>query len=307
MEKIPQEVYRRQRVMEYCRKNGNISAAARRYGYSRKTLHKWLKRWDGSKESLYDQSRAPHRKARGHSEKEIRLVRRLAKKHKWKDIILAYQEACQRYGYPYCYETFKKKAEAMRKQKPAKRHRRKNKPYQRASYPGQKVQVDVKFVPGECVTSGEKYYVYVAVDECSRWSYHQMYAEHSTYSSAQFLEELVRRAPFQIRRIQTDNGTEFTNKQLTKNANKRTLFEEKLREYGIQYQLIRIATPRHNGKVERQNRIDDDRFYSGLRMYCLNDGRKQLAVYQSKTNDYWKHCLGMKSPNEVLEMYLGVM
>ena len=147
MEKIPQEVYRRQRVMEYCRKHGNVSEAGRRYGYSRKTLYKWLKRWDGSKESLYDRSRAPHRRARGHSEKELRLVRRLAKKHKWQDIIVAYQEACQRYEYPYCYETFKRKVEEMRKRKPVKRKRRKNKPYQRAAYPGQKVQVsrsDVK-------------------------------------------------------------------------------------------------------------------------------------------------------------------
>lgn len=307
MEKIPQEVYRRQRVMEYCRKHGNISEAARRYGYSRKTVHKWLKRWDGRKESLYDRSRAPHRKARGHSEQELRLIRRLAKKHKWQDIIAAYQEASQKYEYPYCYETFKRKVEEMRREKPVKRKRRKNKPYKRAAYPGQKVQVDVKYVPAECVTSGAKYYVYVAVDECSRWSYHQMYEEHSTYSSAQFLEELMRKAPFPIRKIQTDNGTEFTNKQLTNDATKKTLFEEKLKEYGILHQLIRIATPRHNGKVERQNRIDEVRFYSRLRMYSLNDGRKQLAVYQSKTNTYWKHCLGMKSPKEVVEKYLGVM
>lgn len=77
--------------------------------------------------------------------------------------------------------------------------------------------------------------------------------------------------------------------------------------YHIMHQLIRIATPRHNGKVERQNRINEVRFYSHLRMYSLNDGRKQLAVYQSKTNTYWKHCLGMSSPNEVVEKYLGVM
>ena len=119
--------------MEYCQKHGNISEAARRYGYSRKTLHKWLKRWDGRKESLYDRSRAPHRKVRGHSEKELRLVRRLAKKHKWQDIIVAYQEACQRYEYPYCYETFKRKVEEMRREKPVKRKRRKNKPYKRAA------------------------------------------------------------------------------------------------------------------------------------------------------------------------------
>ena len=49
---------------------------------------------------------------------------------------------------------------------------------------------------------------------------------------------------------------------------------------GIAYHRIRIATPRHNGKVERQHRIDEQRFYRHMRMYSLADGRKQLAVYQ---------------------------
>ena len=56
----------------------------------------------------------------------------------------------------------------------------------------------------------EKYYEYIAVDECSRLAYRQMYEEHSTYSSYLFLKELVKATPFQIREIQTDNGTEFT-------------------------------------------------------------------------------------------------
>ena len=75
----------------------------------------------------------------------------------------------------------------------------------------------------------------------------------------------------------------------------------------IKYHRIRIATPRHNGKVERQHRIDQLRFYDSLRMYSLADGRKQLAVYQKKSNDYIKHCLGLRSPNEVLADYLAVM
>ena len=49
---------------------------------------------------------------------------------------------------------------------------------------------------------------------------------------------------------------------------------------GIEYHRIRIATPRHNGKVERQHRIDEQRFYKQMRMFSLADGRKQLAVYQ---------------------------
>ena len=78
-------------------------------------------------------------------------------------------------------------------------------------------------------------------------------------------------------------------------------------EMNIIYHRIQIATPRHNGKVERQHRIDEERFYKDMKMYSLEDGRKQLAVYQNKSNNYIKTCLGMKSPNQVLNMYLGVM
>ncbi|MDL2218151.1 integrase, partial [Christensenellaceae bacterium OttesenSCG-928-M15] len=64
---------------------------------------------------------------------------------------------------------------------------------------------------------------------------------------------------------------------------------------------------RHNGKVERQHRIDAERFYSRLRMYSLADGQKQLAVYQKQSNNIWKPCLGMRSPNQVVAQYLGIM
>lgn len=71
---------------------------------------------------------------------------------------------------------------------------------------------------------------------------------------------------------------------------------------GIIYHRIR-----HNGKVERQHRIDEARFYKYMRMYSLEDGRKQLAVYQKKSNRYIKTCLGMKSPNTIVRMYQGAM
>ena len=80
-----------------------------------------------------------------------------------------------------------------------------------------------------------------------------------------------------------------------------------MKEYGILYHRIKPATPRHNGKVERQNRLDQDRFYDGLKMYSLKDGRMQLAAYQKKSNSWWKTCLGMNSPNEIIAEYLGVL
>ena len=127
-----------------------------------------------------------------------------------------------------------------------KRNPRKNKPYQRAAYPGQKNQLDVKYVPSECVVNGGKYYQFTAKDECTRWTYRE-------------------------------------------------------------YHRSRIATPRHNGKVERQHRTDELRFYKHMRMYSLADGRRQLAVYQRQSNNHIMTCLGMKSPNPVLSLFHGVM
>ncbi|MEZ3423529.1 MAG: DDE-type integrase/transposase/recombinase [Lachnospiraceae bacterium] len=96
--------------------------------------------------------------------------------------------------------------------KPAKKKKKKQKlkPYKRADYPGQKIQIDVKYAPTYCVVDGKKYYQYKTVDECSRWTYREMYEEHSTYSSRDFLEKLVQLAPFPIHEVQTDNGIRIT-------------------------------------------------------------------------------------------------
>ena len=307
MKKDTQESAFRQRVLEYQRNGHSVTDTANRYHISRKTVHKWRNRWDGTRESLEDRSRRPKNSPRKQTEAEIRLVKRQAKKNQWRDIILAYQGARER-GYSRSFGCFSKTVRKLMDGKARKgRKKRKSKPYQRAAYPGQKVQVDVKYVPSECVTDGNKYYQYTAVDECTRWTYRCMYNEHSTHSSIQFLHQLVKACPFQIRRIQTDNGTEWTKQLIANDPKDLTSFELGLKAYGIEYQRIRVATPRHNGKVERQHRIDQARFYNDLRMFSLLDGQRQLAEYQRKSNDYIKGCLGMRSPNQMIELYLGVM
>ena len=307
MKKDTQESAFRQRVLEYQQNGHSVTDTANRYHISRKTVYKWQNRWDGTRKSLEDRSRRPKNSPRKQTEAEIKLVKRQAKKHKWQDMILAYQDAMER-GYSRSFGCFTRTVRKIREQKPGKvRKKRKNKPYQRAAYPGQKVQVDVKFVPSECVTDGNKYYQYTAVDECTRWTYRYMYNEHSTYSSIQFLHQLIKACPFQIKRIQTDNGTEWTKQLIVNDPKDLTSFELGLKAYGIEYQRIRVATPRHNGKVERQHRIDQERFYNDLRMFSLQDGQRQLAEYQRKSNDYIKGCLGMRSPNQMIELYLGVM
>lgn len=303
MDKITQEAHFRQRVLRYAAEHG-VSASANRHRLSRKTVHKWKKRYDGTLESLKDRPRTPHHFPRKQTAEEEKLVRRYARKYRG-DLLLGYEKACA-HGYKRSYGCFKRTAgRFVRDEK--KRKPRKNKHYQPAAYPGQKVQMDVKYVPGYCVVNGEKYYQFTAKDECTRWTYREMYAEHSSVSAKDFLERLVKAAPFPIRMIQTDNGAEFTNALLVTKSRHKTLFEEALIEMGIAYHRIRIATPRHNGKVERQHRTDEQRFYKHMRMYSLADGRRQLAVYQRASNDHIMTCLGMRSPNQLLELYLGVM
>jgi transposase len=294
-------------MVKYAQKH-SITETAIRYKVSRKTVYKWLERYDGTVNSLLDHSHRPKTSPRAHTEQELRQIRRRLKKYKWSDLLLAYQELVERDGYTRSYGGFKRIAAKLKAEKPTKKKtKKKPKPYQRADYPGQKIQIDVKYVPRYCVADGKKYYQYTAVDECSRWTFREMYDEHSTYSSKDFIEKLVKQAPFPIREVQTDNGPEFTNRLLVIKSKHLTMFENALIEMGIIYHRIQIATPRHNGKVERQHRTDEARFYKYMRMYSLEDGRKQLAVYQQKSNNYIKTCLNMKTPNQVVAMYQAVM
>ena len=307
MPSISQPKYYRQRIIKFAQHH-SVTETAIRYKVSRKTVYKWLSRYDGSVNSLEDRSHRPKNSPRKHTEKELKQIRFRLKRHKWTDLLLAYQELVERDGYTRSYGGFKRVAAKLKSEKPDKKKRkRKLKPYKRAEYPGQKIQIDVKYEPSYCVTDGQKYYQYTAVDECSRWTYREMYDEHSTYSSLDFLKKLILNAPFPLREVQTDNGSEFTNRLIVVKSKHLTLFEQALKDLEIIYHRIQIATPRHNGKVERQHRTDEARFYKTMRMYNLEDGRKQLSVNQKKSKDYIKTCLGMKTPNQVVEMYQGVM
>lgn len=154
-----------------------------------------------------------------------------------------------------------------------------------------------------CVTGETKYYQYTAIDECTRLVFREMYDEHSTYNSEDFIKKVIKFFPFEIEEVQTDNGTEWTKALISNDPNDKTLFEEELERQGIKYHRIRIATPRHNGKVERQHRTDEKRFYKKMKMYSLDDGRNQLMKYNKWSNKIPKICLEFKSPNEVLKEY----
>ena len=182
------------------------------------------------------------------------------------------------------------------------------KPYEKMLYPGQRVQIDVKVVPTACIVGdakGEKFYQYTAIDEYSRFRYVEAFREQSTYSSKVFLEHMLGAFPFNVECVQTDNGFEFTKKfGGSKKPKDMTLFEASLKEKGIRHKLIRPYTPRHNGKVERSHRKDNEYFYATHSFYSFEDFEKQLAVHSRKYNNFPMRPLNWKSPREIINHFL---
>ena len=182
------------------------------------------------------------------------------------------------------------------------------KPYEQMTYPGQRIQVDVKVVPRRCITDPElRLFQYTAIDEFSRLRLLAAYPEQSTYSSADFLRRLVKwyaRRGIRVECVQTDNGFEFTNRFSNSKRDIPTLFENTAHELGICHKLIRPYTPRHNGKVERSHREDQKRFYSCHSFFSLADFDKQLALHNRRSNNFPMRPLHWLSPNQFFVQYL---
>ena len=151
----------------------------------------------------------------------------------------------------------------------------------------------MKYVPAACLvgeTQEKSYFQYTAIDELSRFRYLESFKERNSYSSMVFLENMLKAFPFNVECAQTDNGCEFTKRLLKEND--LTLFEEKLKDLGIRHKLIKPYTPRHNGKVERSHRKDNEYFYANHKFYSFGDFKKQLAVHGRKYNNFPMHPFG---------------
>ena len=305
MNKITQTMLYRQALINYANKKG-VTKAAIRYKTNRQYVYRWLKRYDGTLESLADRSHRPHSHPNQHTPEELKLISDMRRRNPNAGLVVFWVKLMQR-GYTRSvtglYRVLQRTGKmALKPQNP----KYVPKPYEKMLYPGQRVQIDVKFLPACCLAgaaSGQKFYQYTAIDEYSRFRYLEAFEEHSTYSSAQFLEHLIRAFPFRIECVQTDNGSEFTKRLLPTGKATPTLFETRLKQCGIQHKLIRPYTPRHNGKVERSHRKDNEYFYATHKFYSFDDFKKQLAVHSRKYNNFPMRPLNWKSPADYINAF----
>ena len=194
---------------------------------------------------------------------------------------------------------------------PSKKKEKNGGYYTPMTYPGEKFQIDVKYVPKNCLTkelqdADIRFYQYTAIDEYTRKRWLWFTTGHDTLESTKFLKWLYEQVPFKIETIQTDNGFEFTNR-LSWNVGakeRKTMFEEAPEMLGIKYKQIKPHTPKQNGKVERSHRKDQERFYYNKVFFSLDDLKNKAKYWIREYNNFPMRPLGWKSPNEVLEEYM---
>lgn len=305
MNKITQTARYRQALILCAQKYG-VTKAAIRYHTNRQYIYRWLKRYDGTLKSLEDRSHRPHSHPNQHTPEEIKLICNMRRRNPNAGIVVFWVKLWRR-GYTRSISglyRFLRKSGQMAVKLPNPKYI--PKPYEVMLYPGQRVQIDVKYVPKSCLVGAAAdegdYYQYTFMDECSRYRYLETFKEHSTYSSAVFLQHCVKKFPYTIKCVQTDNGSEFTNR-LISSTKRLTLFEKLLAKMGIQHKLIRPYTPRHNGKVERSHRKDNEEFYASHKFFSFLDFQKQLAVRQRQYNDFPMRPLSWRSPKQVLNSF----
>lgn len=306
MNSITQDMKYRQSLVEFSYKYG-VSRAARKYNRCRSYIYFWRNRYDGTIQSLGCKSRRPHSHPNQHTQAELKLIQDMRRRNPNLGMLELWHRLRKR-GYnrrPESLFRTMRKLGLFPTTKPKSKYT--PKPYEQMLYPGQRIQIDVKVVPLRCITSPNlKLYQYTAIDEYSRLRYLGAYEEQSTYSSADFLLKAVayyQHFGIKVECVQTDNGSEFTNRFCSKTTERLTLFQETAESLGIRHKLIRPYTPRHNGKVERSHREDVKRFYSCHAFFSLTDFATQLNAHQVRSNNIPMRPLKWLNPYQAVNSF----
>ncbi len=241
------KVQGRMAVLEYAAVHG-LKPAAARFGLDRKTVRQWRDRArEAGAPGLVP--RYPKRRRRRIPGEVVELIAHARREFGW--------GACRTRLWLMRVHQVKVAAKTITRigddlglprPHPARRRRspRQLKLFEKAK-PGESVQIDVKVVK----VAGTKAYQYTALDDCTRLRVLRLYRRLNTFTSLDFLAQVRRAMPFPIRKIQTDDGTEFS-----------FGFVLAIERAGMRHRYIRPRYPQQNGKVERSHRIDVEEFWS---------------------------------------------
>jgi transposase len=290
----------------------SITEAARSYGTTRKTVRKWVRRYerDGLR-GLKDRSRAPHCIPHKMGEEDEDRIVELRKRHRsW-----GARRLKERYGLTGSYTAIhrvirqhglvRKKRRRWRKRKDLSRLKQQMGLFERSQVDTKDLSDIYQYWP-YMRSLGLPRYQYT-LRELSTGAAFYAYANNNTSTNASLFARYVVAHlreygidPTQMR-WQTDNGSEYIGKSM-KRINRQSAFEKVLSEQGITHGRIPPRASYLQGDVETFHRICEDELYdienydNGVQFYG------KAYAYQLYFNHVRKNRYrGNKSPFDILK------
>lgn len=153
---------------------------------------------------------------------------------------------------------------------------------------GSLVQVDTKYFS----ILGAKYYIFSAIDCKSRFGFIYPYTTISSASGKDFIQRVREYFPFEIKAINTDNGSEYL-----------LNFHKEIESWSIPHFFTNPHCPKQNSRVERFHQTAEYEYLNYQDFYpSLDLLKKHCIKFNEKYNTQRFHkSLGYKTPKEVVE------
>ncbi len=286
----------------------NATVVASHFGISRKTLYKWLNRFDDRDlTSLEEESRAPiHVRQRQIGLNERYRITKLRRKHlKWGKMkiqrlyLREYREDISSWKvqkvieegnlYPDKQLAKKQREKKNRKLGQAKKRITQLQKKQTINYLW---HVDTVLLTMSC---GGYRYLLTAIDEISKIAYARLYSSHSSKAAKDFLLRLEYLTEGRMINLHQDNGSEFKGD-----------FEKACTELKLPQWYSRVRTPKDNPVLERFNRTIQEEFseFTDVDPILIEDFNNKLLEWLIEYNSYRPHqTLDYQTPLEYIDTH----
>ncbi len=288
----------------------NVAELAKVY---QSTVYRWLERYKKYGElGLVDLSRAPRthpNEYSGEIKERIKLLRKEGKGIGPDIIKLRFRK---RFSFEISRSGIAKflNKEGLVNEKLSRRIKNKKERIKkcRIHEPGELAQIDIKYAVKSF--ANHWFYQYSAIDYLTGLAYGNIYELESNFESILFLKSVVKFYPFEIKGIQTDNASVFTNRYTGYLKSPDPLnprlhpLDLLCKELSIHHYLIDPGKPAQNGKVERFHRTCEQEFYQRESFKDLNSLRKKFRDFLHYYNNEREH-LGLNglTPLEKLQTF----
>lgn len=286
----------------------NATNTAKHFGVTRKTIHKWLARFDElNLLTLEEESRAPDntRTRQIAFMQETRIIKLRSKYLRWgkmkiqRRYIRIYGEYISSWKVQKVIEEKKLYFDKTKIEKGRKRRKQaqKNPKKKITEFKKKNIQNHLWHIDTVVftLTEGGYRYLLTAIDEVTKLAYARLYSTHSSKQAAGFLKRLIYLTEGGIMNLHHDNGSEFEKD-----------FKEACIELKLPQWYSRPHTPKDNPVLERFNRTIQEEFVEmiDVGLEDINEFNTRLLDWLIEYNNVRPHeALDYLTPLEYIDLH----